>query len=68
MRRTPQCPKCQNQKVFRIRRRGLIEWLVRIIHVYPFRCSACRTRFRYHVKRRRSSLLPLGDNQPSINT
>lgn len=51
MRSTPPCPKCQHQKVFRTRRRGLIEQLLRIIKVYPFRCAACRARFRHHMGR-----------------
>jgi hypothetical protein len=51
MRRPPSCPMCQHQQVFRIRRRGLIEWLLSIIHVYPFRCRACRARFRHHRRR-----------------
>jgi predicted Zn-ribbon and HTH transcriptional regulator len=40
------CPKCQSTRISRSRRRGLVEWLVRIIRLYPFRCDHCGHRFR----------------------
>jgi hypothetical protein len=41
-----QCPHCQGTRITRSRRRGLVEWLLRIIRLYPFRCDLCGHRFR----------------------
>jgi hypothetical protein len=41
-----QCPRCQGTRLTRSRRRGPIEWLLRLIRVYPFRCDICGHRFR----------------------
>jgi hypothetical protein len=40
------CPKCQGTRIFRSRRQGLVEWLLRTIRLYPFRCDLCGHRFR----------------------
>jgi hypothetical protein len=39
------CPKCQDARITRSRRHGLFEWLVRVVHRYPFRCDICGHRF-----------------------
>jgi VanZ family protein len=48
-----QCPACQNARVNRSRRRGLLEWLSRPIHLVPFRCEVCNHRFLRFTWRRR---------------
>jgi C4-type Zn-finger protein len=40
-----QCPHCQETRITRSRRRGLVEWLLRAICRYPFRCDICGYRF-----------------------
>jgi hypothetical protein len=40
------CPKCESTHVFRSRRRGLVDWLLHIVRLYPFRCDHCSHRFR----------------------
>jgi VanZ family protein len=42
---TWQCPKCQAVRVYRSRRRGLLEWCSRLICLAPFRCDICSHRF-----------------------
>ena len=39
------CPQCQGAQIVRSRRRGLLEWLLRAIRLYPFRCDTCSYRF-----------------------
>jgi hypothetical protein len=39
------CPKCQGMRIVRSRRRGPLEWLFRVIRLYPFRCDICSYRF-----------------------
>ena len=40
------CPKCDNQNVHRSRRRGFMEeYLLRFLHISPYRCDACYRRF-----------------------
>jgi hypothetical protein len=41
-----QCPKCHGARIFRSRRVGLLEWAMRAICLYPFRCDICGHRFR----------------------
>ena len=41
----PVCPKCSSNSVRRARR-GAFEHLISVFYVYPFRCKACRHRFR----------------------
>jgi hypothetical protein len=43
---TRTCPKCHEARVYRSRRRGLWEWLLRMGHIYPFRCDICAHRFK----------------------
>ena len=40
------CPKCQSPRIFRSRRQALVDWLLRVIRLYPFRCDHCSHRFR----------------------
>jgi predicted nucleic acid-binding Zn ribbon protein len=40
------CPKCGGALVRRVRRAGLIERLLSVAYVYPFRCGQCFRRFR----------------------
>jgi hypothetical protein len=42
----PQCPNCGEAHVHRGHRRGLVEHLLSILYVYPFRCQLCRHQFR----------------------
>jgi hypothetical protein len=45
-RRNGLCPKCRGARIFRSRRQGLAEWLLRAVGMYPFRCDICGHRFR----------------------
>jgi len=40
-----QCPRCQGERLYRSRRRGVVEWSLRAISLYPFRCDVCDYRF-----------------------
>jgi VanZ family protein len=40
-----QCPGCQGTRLYRSRRRGLLEWFSRLIGLAPFRCDICSHRF-----------------------
>jgi hypothetical protein len=40
------CPQCDRTHVFRSRRRGLCDWLLHIVRLYPLRCDHCGHRFR----------------------
>jgi VanZ family protein len=40
-----QCPTCQETRVHRSRRRGLLEWCSRLIRLAPYRCATCDHRF-----------------------
>jgi VanZ family protein len=39
------CPACLGRRVYRSRRRGVVEWFSRLIRLAPFRCGTCRHRF-----------------------
>lgn len=41
----PKCPECASEYVARIRRVTLMERLMSIFYVYPFRCQLCGYRF-----------------------
>jgi hypothetical protein len=47
------CPRCHEVRVYRSRRRGLKEWLWRLVHYYPFRCDICGYRFKLFTWRGR---------------
>ncbi len=40
------CPRCGSPDVRRTRRVGLIERLLSLVYVYPFRCARCLHRYR----------------------
>ncbi len=49
------CPKCDGRLARRSHRDGLVEQLISLLYVYPFRCQQCSHRFfalqwgiRYH--------------------
>lgn len=42
----PHCPRCGQDIVQRVRRRGLLDHLLSIVYIYPFRCQVCFHRFR----------------------
>ena len=43
---TPSCPKCGNHNVHRSHRQGSLEkYLLRSLHISPYRCEACYGRF-----------------------
>jgi hypothetical protein len=42
----PQCPECERDFVRRAHRRGVIERLLSVAYVYPFRCQLCGHRFK----------------------
>ena len=47
------CSTCQSTLLYRSRRRGLLEWFSRLIHLAPFRCDICRQRsWRFSLRRR----------------
>lgn len=39
------CPSCGRQLVRRSKRNGLIEKVVSLAYIYPFRCEECSHRF-----------------------
>jgi hypothetical protein len=39
------CPACQGTRVYRSRRRGVLERRARLIRLAPYRCDACNHRF-----------------------
>lgn len=45
----PHCPRCQSVVIERAGRAGLLERLLSIVYVYPFRCQSCLYRFRHVV-------------------
>ncbi|HSE95670.1 MAG TPA: hypothetical protein VLD61_07235 [Methylomirabilota bacterium] len=40
------CPRCGSADVRRSSRRGVVERLLSGAYIYPFRCRACKCRFR----------------------
>ena len=46
MRRRLTCPKCGSSQIGRTHRKGVIEHVVSLAYVYPFRCGTCHRRFR----------------------
>ena len=40
------CPRCGQQAARRSRRVGVWDHLASVLHLYPFRCQLCTTRFR----------------------
>jgi hypothetical protein len=41
-----QCPKCEKGRLFRSKRRGLMERLFYSrVALFPWRCNLCKTRF-----------------------
>ena len=47
-----QCPRCDAVNFRRSFRRGPVEWLLRAIRVFPWRCLDCNHRF-YAFRRQR---------------
>jgi PilZ domain len=45
----PHCPRCKSEVVERAGRAGLLERLLSVAYVYPFRCQSCLHRFRLMV-------------------
>lgn len=43
---SPSCPTCRSEFVRRASRQGLLERLLSVGYLYPFRCQICRHRFR----------------------
>ena len=39
------CPKCKSEHIRRSHRANLLEWLISMIAIYPYRCSDCHRRF-----------------------
>jgi hypothetical protein len=48
-----QCPRCQGTRLYRSRRRGLLERSSRLIRLAPFRCDICGHRFWHFTRRGR---------------
>jgi PilZ domain len=42
----PFCPECSTDYVIRVRRQGIVERLLSLIYIYPFRCQLCGYRFK----------------------
>jgi len=40
------CPRCGKQAARRSRRAGVVDHVLSVLHLYPFRCQLCTTRFR----------------------
>ena len=49
----PHCPRCQSEVVERAGRAGLLERLLSVAYIYPFRCQSCLHRFRTLAWRQR---------------
>jgi hypothetical protein len=49
------CPECHGDRVFRSRRRGILEWYLRCVYIYPFRCAICGHRFKRFTRRDRQA-------------
>ncbi len=45
----PHCPRCKSEVLERAGRAGLLERLLSVAYVYPFRCQSCLHRFRLLV-------------------
>ncbi|MGH7825624.1 MAG: PilZ domain-containing protein [Candidatus Binatia bacterium] len=43
----PICPNCSKEFVKRVRPAGLVERLISLFYVYPFKCQLCAHRFRH---------------------
>jgi len=41
----PCCPSCNGGDVRRSRRGGLLDSMVRLFGLHPYRCRACRSRY-----------------------
>ena len=39
------CPQCTSQRIHQSRRRGIIERILAMLFVRPFRCERCDSRF-----------------------
>jgi hypothetical protein len=55
----PQCPQCGKDFVRRSHRQGILEWLLSVVFVYPFRCQLCTHRFlamQWGVRYRKESV------------
>ena len=51
----PQCPRCGSSFVRRIRPQAPGEYLLRLVHVYPFQCQVCSNRFtKYQTEDQRT--------------
>jgi hypothetical protein len=46
----PICPNCSKKYVTRVARLGLLEHLLSIFYVYPFKCQLCGYRFKFTQK------------------
>lgn len=42
----PRCPRCGRHFVQRAHRTGIVERLLSLVYIYPFRCQVCLHRFR----------------------
>jgi hypothetical protein len=42
----PRCPRCGRHFVQRAHRTGILERLLSVVYIYPFRCQVCMHRFR----------------------
>jgi uncharacterized Zn finger protein len=40
-----QCPQCGDSKTHRSHRHGVVEHVVSVFRIYPYRCEACGQRF-----------------------
>jgi len=40
------CPCCGSSQINRIGRRGVREYLLSVVYIYPFRCESCSHSFR----------------------
>lgn len=59
----PACPTCGASHVLRVRREGVVEKLLSVAYVYPFRCQLCGRRFRAMQWGRRYEFRPADRRQ-----
>ena len=45
-RESPRCPACHADAVRRSGRQGVLERLLSVVYIYPFRCTRCGQRVR----------------------
>lgn len=59
----PLCPQCGTDFIQRSRRKGVIEYLLSLMDIHPFRCQICTNRFKVRQRGARYSKQAPGQRQ-----